>query len=158
MANTQPTTGNAADLLHRRFPKLEIAPDLAGIPNLMVNREQYVETVKILRDDPELRFNIFVHLTAVHYPRDPQPFEVTVRLSSLQLHAQVAVRVRTAGDAPGVPSLAAFWPAADWHEREVFDMFGIYFEGHPDLRRIFLEENADFHPLRKEFPVKGYEK
>ena len=65
--------------------------------------------------------------------------------------------MRAGGEPPTLPSLAAFWTAANWHEREAYDMFGIVFAGHPDLRRIYLEEDADFFPLRKEFPVLGRE-
>ncbi len=158
MTKDQTTTDHLAEILHRRFPDLEVAVDLGGIHNLMVNRAQYVETIQTLRGDPELQFGIFSHLTAVHYPHDPLPFEIVVHLSSLHLRARVVVRLRTAAEQPGAPSLAAFWPAADWFEREVYDMFGVFFEGHPDLRRIYLEEDADFYPLRKEFPVRGYEK
>ena len=139
------------------FPELTIERDRAGIPTLSAPREQYVEVIKRLREDSALQFVILSDLTGMHYPHDDEPLEVVVHLTSMQLPAQVAVKVRAGGDPPAVPSLAAFWRAADWHEREAFDMFGIVFEGHPDPRRIYLEEEADFHPLRKEFPIKGYE-
>jgi NADH-quinone oxidoreductase subunit C len=143
--------------LRALFPDLTIAAESDGKPVVLATRERYVDVVKTLRDDPALRFAILSHLTAVHRPQDAEPFEVVVRLTSLTLPAQAAVKVRAAGDPPTVPSLAAFWRAANWHERETFDMFGVHFAGHPDHRRIFLEEDADFHPLRKEFPLNGDE-
>jgi NADH-quinone oxidoreductase subunit C len=143
--------------LRELFPELTIAAHTDGLPVVLATRERYVEAVKALRAEPSLRFTILSHLCGVHHPHDPEPFEVVVRLTSLTLGAQVAVKVRAAGEPPTVPSLAAFWRAANWHERETFDMFGIRFDGHPDLRRIFLEDDADFFPLRKEFPLDGEE-
>ena len=139
------------------FPELTIERDLSGIPTLVAPREQYVAIVKKLREDPTLQFVILSDLKGMQFPQDDEPFEVVVHLTSMQLAARVAVKVRATGDPPTVPSLAAFWHAANWHEREAYDMFGIEFEGHPDPRRIFLEEDADFYPLRKEFPTEGYE-
>jgi NADH-quinone oxidoreductase subunit C len=141
--------------LAERFPDAAIAHDAGGLPTIRAAREQYVEIVTALRDEPAFGFTILSHVAGVHWPDDPEPFEVVARLTSMSLAAQVAVRVRAAGDPPTVPSLAAFWQAANWHEREVFDMFGVRFDGHPDPRRIFLEEDATFHPLRKEYPVEG---
>jgi len=137
------------------FEDLTIAQDRGGIPILVVSRERYVSVIKTLRDDPSLEFSILSFLCGVHYPGEAEPFEVVVQLTSLNLAAKVLVKVRAAGEPPTVPSLAAFWRAANWHEREAYDMFGIVFDGHPDLRRIFLEEDADFYPLRKEYPLEG---
>jgi len=142
-----------ADLL----PGATVTSDLAGMPVIAVANDAYVAAIKTLRDEPSLQFAILSDLTGAHYPDEPQPFEVVVHLTSMHLARQIRVKVRAAGDPPTVPSLAAFWRAADWHEREAFDMLGIVFAGHPDPRRIFLEEDADFHPLRKEFPTRGYE-
>jgi len=143
--------------LSEAFPETPLEYDLGGVPTLKVSREQYVEAIKKLRDEPALRFQILSDLKGVHYPNDDEPFEVVTHLTSMHLAAQVAVKVRAGGDPPTVPSLSAFWQAANWHEREAYDMVGIVFEGHPDPRRIFLEEDADFHPLRKEFPTEGFE-
>lgn len=142
-----------ADLL----PGATVTADLAGMPVVETTRDAYVAAIKTLRDEPALQFNILSDLTGLHFPDEPEPFAVVVHLTSMHLARQLRVKVRAAGDPPTVPSLSAFWQAANWHEREAFDMLGIVFEGHPDPRRIFLEEDADFHPLRKEFPTEGYE-
>ena len=157
MTEQNTTHDGLAQKLGEVFPDVTIERDLAGIPTLLVSAEQYVELVQKLREDPALQFAILSDLKGVHYPQDDQPFEVVIHLTSMELAALVAVKVRAAGDPPTLPSLAAFWQAANWFEREAFDMFGIVFEGHPDPRRIYLEEDADFHPLRKEFPTEGYE-
>jgi NADH-quinone oxidoreductase subunit C len=151
-------TAKQEDLLRRlgdALPFATLEADRGGLPSIRVSRERYLEVIHRLRDDAALGFTIFSHLCGAHYPHDAEPFEVVVHLTSLTLRAQVAVKVRAGGELPSVPSLATFWPAANWHEREAFDMFGIHFTGHPDLRRIFLEEDADFYPLRKEYPVEG---
>ncbi|NLH50021.1 MAG: NADH-quinone oxidoreductase subunit C [Myxococcales bacterium] len=145
------------DRLTAMFPDLAWQTDRGGLPTVAVSREQYVATVRRLREDPALRFTILSHLTGVHYPDDAEPFEVVVRLTSLTLPGQAAIKVRAAGEPPALPSLAAFWQAANWHERETHDMFGIRFEGHPNLAPLLLPEDADYHPLRKDFPVEGTE-
>ncbi len=143
--------------LTARFPELTLDHDLAGEPMLRVPADKYLETVAALRNEPEFQFTILVQIYGAHYPDDDAPFEAVALLSSLHLGAHLPVKVRAQGTPPTVPSLAMVWPAANWHERETYDMYGIHFDGHPDLRRIFLSDDADFHPLRKEFPTAGFE-
>lgn len=157
MSEQQVMKDELVQRLGEAFPDLTVEQDRAGIPALIAPRDQYVETVQRLREDEAFRFVILSDLKGVHYPDDEEPFEVIVHLTSMHLAKQVAVKVRAGGDSPTVPSLSAFWQAANWHEREAYDMFGIVFEGHPDPRRIYLEEDADFYPLRKDFPTEGYE-
>jgi len=157
MANPRAKYNDLARKLSDALPDFTVTQDRGGIPTIAAPREGYVELIQRLRQDHDLQFTILSHLTGVHYPNDAEPFEVVVHLTSMHLPAQVAVKVRAGGEPPTVPSLAAFWTAANWHEREAFDMFGIVFAGHPDLRRIYLEEDADFYPLRKDFPVNGRE-
>jgi len=155
MATRESINQTLTQTLAAKFPGMSLEHDRAGLPALRPPAERYGETVLALRRDPDLQFDILVQVYGAHDPADAEPFEVTVRLASMHLGAQVAVKLRAGGDAPTVPSLTPHWQAADWHEREVFDMFGVRFDGHPDLRRIFLNEHATFHPLRKDFPVEG---
>lgn len=157
MAMRESINQTLTETLAAKFPDLTVEHDRSGLPALCATPERYVEAVTLLRTDPELQFDILVQVYGAHYPDDEQPFEVVTRLASMTLGAQVAVKVRATGEPPSVPSLAPTWQAANWHERETYDMLGVHFTGHPDHRRIFLPEDADFHPLRKDFPTEGFE-
>jgi NADH-quinone oxidoreductase subunit C len=109
-----------------------------------------------LRDDPALRFDFLTDLTAVDGQGlgwEPR-FKVVYHLYSTTRNHRLRVRVPVGGEQPTVPSAVRFWPVADWLEREVWDMFGIHFEGHPDLTRILLYEEFEGHPLRKDYPMR----
>jgi len=93
-----------------------------------------------------------IDLTAVHWPDQEQPVELVYHLYSYQNNDRLRLKVRVA-DGEAVPSIYAIWKAADWNERETYDMFGIQFEGHPDLRRILMPDDYTDFPLRKEFPL-----
>ena len=113
------------------------------------------ETCRALRDTPSLRFNVLIEITAADYlPREPR-FEVVYRLLSIPNRARVRLKVRVASNEIDgvVPTVQSVWPAAGWPEREVWDMFGIVFAGHGDLRRLLLPEDWDGHPARKDYPV-----
>ena len=118
-----------------------------------VVREFYlVEAMRFLRDDPALAFEMLSDVCAVDYlPRVPR-FEVVYHLYSLKKNHRLRVKVLVDGKSPSVPSLTALWASADWMEREVWDLYGIRFEGHPDLRRILLYDEFEGHPLRKDYP------
>jgi NADH-quinone oxidoreductase subunit C len=117
-----------------------------------VIREFYLlDVMRFLRDDPELAFEMLSDVCAVDYlPRVPR-FEVVYHLYSLAKNHRLRVKVLVEENA-SVPSLTALWPSADWMEREVWDLYGIRFEGHPDLRRILLYDEFEGHPLRKDYP------
>jgi NADH-quinone oxidoreductase subunit C len=122
-------------------------------PTVYVAREALEEVGLILRDAPGLRFDFLVDITAVDwFPKDPR-FEIVYLLASLGLRQRLRLKVRVPGADPRAPTVAAVWPAAAWAEREVFDLFGIVFDGHGDLRRILMPEDWDGHPLRKDYPV-----
>jgi NADH-quinone oxidoreductase subunit C len=110
---------------------------------------------EFLRDAPELQFKFLADLTAVD--RHPQElrFETVYHLLSLKLNERLRLKVRLPGTDPRVESMVAVWPAANAFEREVFDLFGIVFEGHPYLERILMPEDWEGHPLRKDYPVQG---
>jgi len=130
-----------------------------GMPTVYVPREVLVETLRTLRDDPALRFTFLADITAVDYiPREPR-FEVVYLLACLggpgngDTPKRLRVKVRLPGQDPSVPSIIHLWPAANWAERELWDMFGIRVDGHPDLRRILMPEDWEGHPGRRDYPV-----
>ena len=107
------------------------------------------------RDNPELTFNLLSDATCVdRFPVEPR-FELNYQLVSLSRLARVRLRTSVSGPQPVIESLVPVWPGANWLEREIFDLFGIRFEGHPDLRRILLPEEFEGFPLRRDFPVEG---
>jgi NADH-quinone oxidoreductase subunit C len=119
---------------------------------LYVPADRLVETCLALRDAPMFRFNVLAEVTAADYlPRDPR-FEVVYHLLSIPNRSRVRLKVRV-GDGGVVPTLQRVWPSAGWPEREVWDMFGVVFDGHPDLRRILMPEDWEGHPARKDYPV-----
>ena len=145
-----------ARLLAWRADAVEGAKFDRGELSIYIRRDAIREACSILRDDPELQFNFFSDLTCVDwYPSDPR-FEVVYHLFSIPKKIRLRLKVKVGGDDPSVPSITSVWPAANYFEREVFDLFGIRFEGHPYLRRIMMPENWEGHPLRKDYPVEGY--
>jgi NADH-quinone oxidoreductase subunit C len=108
------------------------------------------------REDNALQFNLLSDATCVdRFPMEPR-FELNYHLVSIPERNKVRLRVRLSGDDPVVDSLVPVWPGANWLEREIFDLFGIQFTDHPDLRRILLPEDWEGHPLRRDYPVEGY--
>ncbi|MFN2446437.1 MAG: NADH-quinone oxidoreductase subunit C [Vicinamibacterales bacterium] len=128
-------------------------PDAAVTPTIQVPVAQLIDVCTVLRDRPSLEYVAFSDATAADfYPgRDPR-FDVVYHLVSPHRRARVRLKIRVAGGEP-VPSLTSLWPGADWPERELFDLFGIVFEGHPDLRRLLMPEDWEGYPLRKDYPV-----
>jgi len=126
-----------------------------GELTLMAERQRIVEVLTHLRDDRDCQFQQLVDLAGVDYPDRERRFDVVYHLLSLTRNHRVRIKVRTDEDTP-VPSIVGVYPAADWFEREAFDMYGIFFEGHPDLRRILTDYGFHGYPLRKDFPMTGY--
>lgn len=121
----------------------------------VVSPENAIEILTFLRDDPGLSFDYLSDVTAVHWPdRDGAEFDVVYQLYSIGKKVRFRVKVPLSQDQE-TGTVTGIWPTAEWLEREVFDMFGIRFSGHPDQRRILNPEGFDGHPLRKEFPLKG---
>lgn len=118
--------------------------------------EALVEACRVLQADPELGYDLLAMLTAVdHWPEEPR-FVVAYRLYSTRHNVFLGLDVPVSGDKPVLPTIESVYPNANWHEREIFDMFGISFEGHSDLRRILMPQDWEGHPLRKDYPL-GYE-
>ncbi|MBF0189816.1 MAG: NADH-quinone oxidoreductase subunit C [Magnetococcales bacterium] len=136
-----------------RFPELP-REKLADALIVRVQPERLVETMTRLRDDPELDFKMMIDLAGVHYPEREQPLEVVYQLLSVYKNHRLRVKVAI-GEGVAVPSVIPVWSCADWYEREAYDLLGILFSGHPDLRRILNDYDFDGHPLRKDFPVTG---
>jgi NADH-quinone oxidoreductase subunit C len=111
--------------------------------------------VRFLRDDPSCLFVCFIDLTAVDYPNREKRFDVVTHLLSPKHNCRIRVKAQTDEMSP-VASLTCLYPAANWFEREAYDLFGVFFSGHPDLRRLLTDYAFDGHPLRKDFPMTGY--
>jgi NADH-quinone oxidoreductase subunit C len=118
-------------------------------------RESIVRIMTFLRDDPKCLFKVMVDLCGVDYPDRPERFEVVYNLLSLKLNQRIRVKV-TSDEESLVPSITGVYSAAGWFEREAWDLYGIYFADHPDLRRILTDYGFEGHPMRKDFPLTGY--
>ena len=114
-----------------------------------------VEVMGKLRDDPELRFVSFVDLCGVDYPERKQRFDVVYHLLSPHNNTRIRVKLVTDDETP-VPTVTGVFPCANWFEREAYDLYGILFTGHPDLRRLLTDYGFEGHPLRKDFPLTGF--
>jgi NADH-quinone oxidoreductase subunit C len=135
--------------------RIDSASCAYGDLTLITSVEHLIETVRYLRDDPDCLFISFIDLTAVDYPTREKRFDVVLHLLSPKHNRRVRVKA-AAGEDTAVPSLSSLYPAATWYEREAYDLFGIYFSGHPDLRRLLTDYGFDGHPMRKDFPMTGY--
>lgn len=123
---------------------------------IYVGRSSIREACVFLRDDANCPFNFLSDVTCVDwYPQEPR-FEVVYHLFSIRNKERVRLKVKLDGDNPALESVVSVWPAANFFEREVYDLFGVRFNGHPYLRRLLMPENWEGHPLRKDYPVEGY--
>ena len=129
--------------------------EAVGEITLTVRRESIVEVCRTLRDTPGLEYQQLMEIAGVDYPERPERFEVNYHLLSLTKNRRIRVKVLTDEQTP-VPSIVSVWPVVGWFEREVFDFYGVYFEGNPDLRRIFTDYGFEGFPFRKDFPLTGH--
>jgi NADH-quinone oxidoreductase subunit C len=120
-----------------------------------VARDDIVKVMTTLRDDPAFRFEVLIDICGVDYPARPERFDVVYHLLSPRKNLRIRVKVTTDEDRP-VPSIVGVHPSANWFEREAYDMYGILFSGHPDLRRLLTDYGFEGYPLRKDFPLTGY--
>lgn len=120
-----------------------------------VEREKLAEVIASLRDDSRCRFGCLIDICGADYPEREERFDVVYHLLSPWLNQRIRVRVTTDAATP-VPSITGLFPAANWFEREAYDLYGILFAGHPDLRRILTDYGFQGHPLRKDFPLTGF--
>lgn len=127
---------------------------MLGETVLVVPREQIVGVLKSLRDAPEQRYEMLVDICGVDFPARPERFEVVYNLLSLSRNRRLRVKVLT-DEATPVPTIVSIYSTAGWFERECWDLYGVKFAGHPDLRRILTDYGFEGHPLRKDFPLSG---
>jgi NADH-quinone oxidoreductase subunit C len=142
-------------LLQKALPgtRLERAPSVDAHATVYVSRDDFPAMARVLHDSPDLSFTFLAELTAADYwPREPR-FEVIYILVSIARRRRLRVKVRLHGADARLATVSGIWPGANWLEREVWDLFGIAFDGHPDPRRLLMPEDWDGYPLRKDYPV-----
>lgn len=145
-----------ADYIMETMPKSFLSYDFYGDElSLNAKREDIVRILNFLRDDKECAFHLLVDVCGADYPDRPERFEIVYNLLSMRHNQRARVKVSASEDTP-VPSVVEVFSAAGWFEREVWDMYGVMFEGNPDLRRILTDYGFEGHPQRKDFPLTGY--
>lgn len=122
---------------------------------ILVDKANIVAVCKTLKESPELDFNMCIDVTAIDWSRRKNRFTVVYHVYSMKNKYRLRIKADVdAGDLK-IDTVTVIWPSANWYERETFDMYGIHFSGHPDLRRMYMPEEFEYYPLRKEFPVMG---
>ena len=145
-----------AALMEARLPEAVVSHSIAvGELTVIVALDKLPEAVKFLRDDPACQFTTLVDVSGVDWPAREQRFDVVYHFLSMRQNLRIRLKVHVREDEI-VPSIVGLHPSANWFERETFDMYGVYFSGHPDLRRILTDYGFRGHPLRKDFPTTGY--
>jgi NADH-quinone oxidoreductase subunit C len=143
------------EVLQAALPGVEIetVPSVDLHATLYVQPEPLIDVLRTLRDHPELQFQLLSEMTAADYwPHEPR-FEVIYILVSIERQLRVRLKVRVPGEDPHLPTATVVWRAANWLEREIWDMFGIAFDDHPDPRRLLMPEDWEGYPARKDYPV-----
>lgn len=150
------TPADIHEQLKERFGERVVELNDGGVnPYVQLAPEILADVARYLRDDPALQFNYLMCLSGVDYGPG-KPLGVVYHMQSMTLMHQIVLKVELPRESPAVPSVALIWRTADWHEREVYDLFGVRFEGHPDLRRIFLPDDWEGYPLRKDYVVQEF--
>ncbi|RIJ26263.1 NADH-quinone oxidoreductase subunit C [Henriciella barbarensis] len=126
-----------------------------GELTLLAERDSILRLSKFLKDDNQCVFETLIDICGVDYPERSQRFEVVYHFLSMRLNQRIRIKIST-NEGAAVPSLTGLHPSADWFEREAFDMYGIRFAGHPDMRRLLTDYGFEGYPLRKDFPLTGY--
>ncbi len=162
MAETSnPLATKTVDLARAKFGEavLEVI-EHRGETTIVLPPDKIPAVARFLRDHAALRYNFMADLTAVDWLEREPRYDVIYHLMSTETRAVLRLKTRVGQpgeDHPAVPTVSAIWPAANWYEREVYDLFGITFTGHPDLRRIVMPEDWTSYPLRKDYPLTGVE-
>lgn len=142
------------DALKERFPKGVVEASVPlGDATVVIRRDALLEIIPFLKEKP-YEFAVLLDLTCVDYPDRAERFEMVYHLFSLVTNKRLRIKLAVPESAAVVDSLVRFWKNADWLEREVFDMFGVRFAGHPNLRRLFMNDDFEGHPLRKDYPLR----
>jgi NADH-quinone oxidoreductase subunit C len=145
----------SAYLADRLGPPMISSRVALGELSIEVDREQLIPTLELLRDDPNCRFGCLIDICGVDYPERERRFDVVYHLLSPKHNLRIRVESETDETTP-VPSIIEVFPGADWFERETYDLYGIVFTGHPDMRRILTDYGFEGYPLRKDFPLTGF--
>ena len=151
---------DVTDALERAVPTFTDALEKVvvdrGEVTFHVRREQLLDVMRALRDDPELRFEMCMGASGVHYPHEEgRELHVVYPMMSVTHNRRVRIEVTCPDGDPHVPSITSLYPGNDWHERETFDFFGVVFDGHPALTRIEMPDDWPGHPQRKDYPLGG---
>ncbi len=149
---------NIVEQIKERYPDEVIeSGSTFGQTWAVLHRENLAAICRYLKDDPDIRMDYLIDVTAVDWhPKTPR-FEVVYHLHSMKHAHRLRLKVPVEEDDATVASVSSIWKTACWHERETFDLFGIRFEGNPDLRRILMPDDWEGHPLRKDYPLEGPE-
>ncbi len=142
-------------LLDNFRDSIETINEFRGELTVVVRKRDIVRVCEFLRDDSDLRFDSLRDICGADYYRTDDRFEVIYNLYSLQSNFRLRIKVRTGESDLHVPSVTSVWRTADWHEREPYDLLGIIFDGYPHLRRMYIPEEFEYYPLRKDFPLMG---
>ncbi len=129
--------------------------DINGTPGFYIDKEKIIDACKILKDDTDLKFNSLVDAVSVDRFQKKNRFEMIYNVISIETNERIFVKIKLDSKNPEMQSLTEVWKSANWYEREAYDMMGINFINHPDLRRMYMPENYEYHPLRKDFPLMG---
>jgi NADH-quinone oxidoreductase subunit C len=149
----EPWSSPLLDELHKRFPgAISEAVIFRNQPAVTLSRESLLAVCEFLRSDEGGEYTLLTDETAVDYPKREKRFEVIYHLYSFKRNDRLRLKL-IVGEGEKVPSVVGLWPTANWLEREVYDMFGVEYEGHPDLKRILLPEGWTGHPLRKDYDI-----
>ena len=161
-AATRPFGGyfdEVVDALAAAYPEFDAAVTKIVVDRdeltLYITKEHIRSLARTMRDDPALRFELLANLSGVDYIGSINRFHVVYNLTSMTYRRQVRLETSASLEDPHVPSVTAVYPGADWQERETYDMFGVIFDGHHDLRRILMPEDYEGHPQRRDFPIGG---
>lgn len=143
------------DIVKSKYPGIIIdSHSFRGEQTITIKKESVLELFKFLRDDPKLNFKFLMDLTAVDYlNRKDTRFEVVYHFYSLKHNGRLRIKIPVSEDDCTMNSVSSLWETANWYEREVWDLYGIKFNDHPDMRRILLYEEFKGHPLRKDYPI-----
>ncbi len=146
-----------AEKIREKFPNTVVREmEHHGDLSVEIKKEAILPVCRWLHDDPEMDFDYIVHVTSVDWPDDPERFEMVYEFYSIKKRHRIRIKARVGEEECAVDSITPIWKGAEFMEREVFDMMGIRFQGHPDLRRILLpDEYEEGYPLRKDFPLEG---
>lgn len=153
--NTENLVDLAAHIEARMPDAVRSTQIIVGELTVLAERDHILALLRFLRDDQQCNFETLIDICGVDYPGRNERFEVVYHLLSMRMNHRVRVRIR-ADEETAVASSVAIWPAANWFEREAFDMYGIQFSEHPDLRRILTDYGFEGFPLRKDFPLTGH--